>query len=196
MAKTMAHDRSASIADAIAYCLFDTAFGVCGIAWTQAGLIRVQLPERDAALTEKRLRAKASSRVQQNPPPPIAACITQLQHYFSGAPVDFREAPLDFSGVSAFNADVYRALRDIGWRQTTTYGALARQVGNPRAAQAVGVAMATNPWPVIVPCHRVLAAGRLGGFTAPGGAATKLKLLRMEGAAIDSGMPLFGDYAV
>ena len=178
-----------------ACCLFDTAFGVCGIAWSPDGLIRVQLPERDAGLTEKRLRAKAGSRVEQNLPRAIADCVTRLQRYFAGAPVDFRDAPLDFTGVSAFNADVYRALRGIGWRQTTTYGALARRVGNPQAAQAVGVAMATNPWPIIVPCHRVLAAaGKLGGFTAPGGAATKLKLLRMEGAEIDQGLPLFGDF--
>ena len=192
--KTMAFTTSSVSPPDNACCVFDTAIGVCGLAWSPDGLLRLQLPEQDAKLMQHRLSARTGARPAQDPPPAIAACVAALRRYFTGRPVDFREIMLDLTGVSAFNADIYRALRDIGWRQTTTYGALAKRVGNPQAAQAVGVAMATNPWPIIVPCHRVLAAaGKLGGYSAPGGAATKLKLLRMEGAAIDQGMPLFGD---
>jgi methylated-DNA-[protein]-cysteine S-methyltransferase len=178
-----------------AYRLFDTAIGVCGVAWTREGLIRVQLPERDEAMTERRLRAKAGLRCDADPPRDIANCIALLQRYFAGEPIDFRDVALDFSGVIPFNADVYRALREIGWQRTTTYGELAKRIGDPGAARAVGAAMAQNPWPIVVPCHRVLAAAKkLGGFSAPGGAATKLKLLRLEGAEIDSGTPLFPDH--
>jgi methylated-DNA-[protein]-cysteine S-methyltransferase len=106
-----------------------------------------------------------------------------VRRYFLKEPVEFLETPLDFDGQDPFFARIYEALRQIGWGRTTTYGALAAAVGAPReAARDVGEAMAKNPTPLLVPCHRVLAAGgKLGGFSAPGGATTKAAMLRIEG---------------
>ena len=109
-----------------------------------------------------------------------AAC--RLQRYFRGEREDFEGVPLDLSGVSESRRTLYGALRRIGWGETTTYGGLAEMLGAPGAAQAVGRAMGANPIPVIIPCHRVLAAGgRMGGFSAPGGTVTKQRLLELEG---------------
>jgi methylated-DNA-[protein]-cysteine S-methyltransferase len=173
------------------YHLFDTAFGVCGLAWTDAGLTRVQLPEREVRTTEKRLQDLNAVRHDGALPPDIDRCITRLRDYISGAQTDFRDIALDLSGISDFNAQIYRALRDIGFGQTTTYGVLATAVSSPGAARAVGMAMARNPWPIIVPCHRVLASGqRMGGFSAPGGTLTKEQLLALEGVHLGDGTPL------
>jgi methylated-DNA-[protein]-cysteine S-methyltransferase len=170
------------------YHLFDTTLGLCGVAWSDAGLTRVQLPERDAAATEQRLLKYATAQWDGPLPPAIGACIAELRAYFDGARVDFQAAVLDVTGVADFNARVYDALRRVGFGATTTYGALATQVGSPGAAQAVGTAMARNPWPVVVPCHRVLAAARgMGGFSAYGGVVTKRHLLRLEGVDLDGG---------
>lgn len=163
------------------YRLFQTAFGPCGIAWSAAGVTRFQLPEADAARTGARL---AKGRAPADPPPEIQRVVTALSGYFAGVPVDFADVPLDLDRESAFHRAVYAATRAVGWGRTTTYGALASLVGEPGAARAVGRAMARNPVPVIIPCHRVLAAGdRLGGFSAHGGTVTKERLLRLEGAA-------------
>jgi methylated-DNA-[protein]-cysteine S-methyltransferase len=103
-------------------------------------------------------------------------------------PIDFQSLSLDLQSVTDFNQRIYAALRRIPFGTTTTYGALALSVGNPGAAQAVGIAMARNPWPVVVPCHRVLAAAKnIGGFSAFGGTATKRRLLQLEGVDLDHG---------
>jgi len=174
------------------YCLFETAFGVCGVAWTEIGLSRVQLPERDTAATEQRLqRGTAAVPWGAEPPLPIAQCIAMLRRYCEGATTDFRSIELDHRGIGPFNAEIYRALRNVGWGQTTTYGALARGVSAPDAARAVGAAMSCNPWPIVVPCHRVLASGqRMGGFSAHGGSLTKGRLLALEGIHLASATPL------
>ena len=109
-----------------------------------------------------------------------------------GARVDYSQTPLAFERVGAFEASVYRAALAIPWGETRTYGALAAALGDPGAAQAVGQALGRNPWPIVVPCHRITAAdGRAGGFSAPGGAATKLRLLEIEGALAPESLPLF-----
>jgi methylated-DNA-[protein]-cysteine S-methyltransferase len=96
--------------------------------------------------------------------------------------VDFSDTPLDFDGVPEFLQRLYRELLGIAWGQTITYGELAERLGSPGGAHAVGQGMGKNPVPVIVPCHRVLAAGnKPGGFSAPGGTSTKLRLLELEG---------------
>ncbi len=173
------------------YCVFDTAFGVCGVAWSDAGLIRVQLPERDPTATEQRLLKLAAIRWDAAPPHHAAHSVKQLQSYFNGERIVFAGVALDERSVADFNRRIYSALRDIGYGQTTTYGALADRAGSPGAAQAVGTAMSRNPWPVIVPCHRVMAAAKaLGGFSAYGGAATKQRLLRLEGVDLDHGQPM------
>jgi methylated-DNA-[protein]-cysteine S-methyltransferase len=174
------------------YHLFETALGVCGIAWTAGGLTRVQLPERDERTTERRLQDLNAIRHETELPPSIAHAVALLRAYVGGAPTDFRDIALDDNGISDFNAKIYRALRAIGFGTTTTYGALADAVESPGAARAVGMAMARNPWPIIVPCHRVLASGqRMGGFSAPGGTLTKEQLLALEGVHLgDGGTPL------
>lgn len=174
------------------YTLIDTAIGVCGLAWNENGLTRVQLPEVSAANTEARLRRRGATRAAQIPRTEITTCVTQLIAYFQGQRVDFAGVPLDTAALSAFDAAIYRALRQVGWGRTTSYGALsAAVIGAPDAARAVGVAMARNAWPIVVPCHRVLAAnGAMGGFSAYGGTMTKQMLLTLEGNGLDM-LPLF-----
>jgi methylated-DNA-[protein]-cysteine S-methyltransferase len=163
----------------IGYTLFDTDFGPCGIAWSAAGVTRVRLPGGKGL--EERLRASTGLTAASEPPSTVAAVIARLKRYFAGDPVEFADAPLDHAGVTAFNAALYGAMRKLRWGETTTYGELARRAGEPNGARAVGKAMGQNPTPVLIPCHRVLAAGdRLGGFSAWGGDVTKERLLVLE----------------
>lgn len=174
----------------LAYCLFDTAIGVCAIAWGERGILRVCLPEASAAATEARLTARARTAVRAEPPPEITAAITALKRHFAGQRSDFRVLPVDLSGVEPFHAKVYAALREVGWGETVTYGELAVRAGAPGQAQEVGIAMARNRTPIVVPCHRVLGTSQkkgevnAGGFSAYGGVATKAKLLALEGVDI------------
>ena len=174
--------------------LFDTPIGTCGIAWRPGGLVGVQLPEasEDAAL--RRLRRRFPKLTLEPPPAWVEQAVTAIQALLSGDRVDLSFVPLDYTVLGAFEASVLRAAREIKPGQTTTYGALAAQVGDAKAAQAVGQALGHNPWPIVVPCHRVTAAaGRTGGFSAHGGAATKLKLLEIEGALAVEALPLFAE---
>jgi methylated-DNA-[protein]-cysteine S-methyltransferase len=174
------------------HCVFDTAIGPCGVAWSARGLIAVQLPEADRAATEKRLAAKGHSAGPAPPPPWVATLIADIKRYLAGERVDFSAVDVDLSGLDQFRRKLYGAMRSLDWGATTTYGALARAVGltEPEAARDVGEAMGRNPVPVVIPCHRVLAAGnKLGGFSARGGAATKAKLLALEGVHFDGGAP-------
>jgi methylated-DNA-[protein]-cysteine S-methyltransferase len=173
------------------YHSFDTDLGTCGLAWTDGGLARVQLPDRDIAATEKRLASGGRMRWAGPLPGPVADAVNLLTQYAAGSEVDFSDIGLDDRAVPVFELAVYTALRRVPRGQTVTYGELAALAGSPGAAQAVGTAMARNPWPVVVPCHRVLAAGnKPGGFSAPGGLKTKYKLLAMEGVHLDGGTPL------
>ncbi|HEY6259696.1 MAG TPA: methylated-DNA--[protein]-cysteine S-methyltransferase [Xanthobacteraceae bacterium] len=172
------------------YCLFDTAIGACGVAWSEHGLTRLRLPESDRGATEKRLKARAAKACEA-PPPGIDRLIADVQSYMSGRCTDFSSVVLDLTGVDAFERQVYAAARRIPWGRTTSYGELARQIEAPEAARAVGRALSCNPVPIIVPCHRILAKGhRIGGFSAPGGAFTKQNLLALEGVRIEAGTPL------
>ena len=173
------------------YSLVQTALGVCGVAWNRAGLTCVHLPERTAAATESRLRHRPATRADNSLPDLIEHTIAALQRYCAGTREHFADIPLDMSMLTAFDRAVNGALRDVAWGRTTTYGTLAVSVGLPDAARAVGVAMSRNAWPIIIPCHRVLAAnGAMGGFSAYGGALTKQKLLALEGNGGDM-LPLF-----
>lgn len=177
--------------DSSEYMLFDTALGVCGLSWSDGGLLRVQLPDRDPAATATRLAKGGATRAGGVLPASVADAAERLARYAAGEDVDFSAVPLDFGGIASFEALVYRALRRVARGRTVTYGELAELAGSGGAAQAVGTAMARNPWPVVVPCHRVLAAGnRPGGFSAPGGLKTKTKLLAMEGVYLDGGAPM------
>jgi methylated-DNA-[protein]-cysteine S-methyltransferase len=125
-----------------------------------------------------------------------AAAIAAMIAHLEGARSDLSSIPLDLGGVPPFEASVYREARRIPPGQTVTYGELASTLGNPALARAVGQALGRNPWPIVVPCHRVTAArGGTGGFSAPGGAGTKLKLLELEGALAAENLPLFAPSA-
>ena len=165
-------------------CLFDTAFGLCGIAWGEHGVTRLQLPEADAAATRARLQKRGA--VEGAPPPAVAAAIAALRAYFDGAESDFSNLAVALpADTSDERRRIYAAARGLGWGETATYGEVARRAGLPKGAQAVGQAMAANPLPIIIPCHRVLAAGdRPGGFSAYGGVLTKEKLLVLEKARL------------
>ena len=173
------------------YFIFETASGFCGIAWTEAGIARFQLPTRDFAVTEKNVLRRIPDAVPGEPPPEAAAAVADIKRYFQGEVVDFAGLRLDLSDQDEFYTQVYAAARRVGWGRTTTYGALATEVGAGReAARDVGQAMAKNPLALIIPCHRVLAAGgKVGGFSAPGGAVAKRRMLELEGIRLDPPSP-------
>jgi methylated-DNA-[protein]-cysteine S-methyltransferase len=172
--------------------LFETAIGRCGIAWNGRGICAVQLPEKDDATTEARLVKKAGSTGPADPPPAEQALIADIQNYLSGRKVDFSAVPVDLTGVDELRLRIYEALRGIEFGRTVTYGELARSIGATdwEGARDVGAAMGSNRIPIVIPCHRVLAAGgKLGGFSAYGGTRTKQKLLALEGVRFDGEAP-------
>jgi methylated-DNA-[protein]-cysteine S-methyltransferase len=172
--------------------LFETPIGTCGIAWRATGLVGLQLPDGRATLG--RLQRRFSDLAAAAPPLWVQEAIDAVVALLSGKPADLGFVRLDFSGPSEFDVAVLRAARAIPPGQTVTYGAIAAQLGEPKAGQAVGRALGRNPWPIVIPCHRVTAAaGRTGGFSAPGGTATKLKLLEIEGALAAETLPLFAE---
>ncbi|MBX3189081.1 MAG: methylated-DNA--[protein]-cysteine S-methyltransferase [Labilithrix sp.] len=169
------------------FVLFETPIGTCGVAWSDAGLTWVQLPEADRAATRARIASKAPGPMARaaTTPPWVKDAIARVREHLGGKPQDLARIPLDLSGVSAFDGKVFRALQAVAPGRTTTYGDLARAVGSNGGARAVGRAMATNPFPVVVPCHRVVAAGgNAGGFSAYGGLVTKERILKLEGGTL------------
>lgn len=188
--------------------LFDTAIGRCGIAWGERGVTGVSLPEveaagagtgatGDAAWEARLARAGASTSpptsTSEPLPAPIARAIADIVALLRGDPRDLLDVALDLDGVPPFHQRVYALTRRILPGYTRTYGELARELGSPGAARAVGQALGLNPFPIVVPCHRVMAAhGQTGGFSGPGGTATKLRMLGIEGAQVPGTMTLFG----
>ncbi|HWU17181.1 MAG TPA: methylated-DNA--[protein]-cysteine S-methyltransferase [Devosia sp.] len=173
--------------------VFDTALGEFGIGWTEKGLARVQLPGLDHAALNLRINRGDARPGESNRA--IEALINRIEDYAEGEAIDFSATPLDLSGVPDFNRRAYALLLQIGWGETTTYGALARQLGDVTLSRAVGAAMGANPMPLVIPCHRVLASdGKPGGFSAPGGAESKLRMLSLEGVAVGApaGQMTFG----
>ena len=165
------------------FALFGTAIGHCGIAWSAIGIVGVNLPEG----TEQRTRARMTERFpgasEQSPPPAMQRVIDGITRLLAGEPHDFADVAIDETGIPAFNARVYAVARTIPAGSTLSYGDIARQLGDLGLSRAVGQALGQNPFPIVVPCHRVLAAdGTLGGFSARGGADTKRRLLTLEGA--------------
>jgi methylated-DNA-[protein]-cysteine S-methyltransferase len=168
------------------YCVFETAMGFCAIAWSEAGVVRFQLPTKSAEAADRLMRRHVFGAQKGAPTEDIAAVVAAAKRYFDGEETDFSHVRLDVAAEDPFFAQIYAALRRVGWGRTTTYGALAKEVGGPReAARDVGEAMAKNPAPLIIPCHRVLAAGgKIGGFSAPGGSKTKMRMLELEGVHV------------
>ena len=179
------------------YAIFETPIGHCALAWNDVGITGFQLPEETLAATRERLLAKANEAGEENTslrgaPKWVKDAITRVRAHLAGKPQSLADVPIDLSAVSDFDAKIYRVLRDVPAGKTTTYGELAKSVGSPGASRAVGRAMATNPYPVLVPCHRVVASGgKAGGFSAYGGIVTKEKLLVLEGGGLTSQTSLF-----
>lgn len=169
--------------------LFDTPLGRCGIAWGERGLLAVQLPERDDAATRARLVRRApGARGDALPPPSVADAMRAIAALLRGERSDLSGIVLDLAQVEPFARAVYDAARAIPPGETRSYGALAAALGEPDAAREVGRALARNPFAIVVPCHRVVAAGgRPGGFSVRGGVALKLRLLAIEGARVGDG---------
>lgn len=166
------------------FAVFDTSIGPCAVGWTEAGIAAVALPEASPARTRARLLRRLPAATESAPGPSVAWVVDAMVALLAGQPSDLSQAVLDLDAVPAFHRRVYEVTRGIPAGSTLTYGQVAARVGMPSAAQAVGQALGANPCPILVPCHRVLAAdGSLGGFSAPGGAETKRRMLIAEGAA-------------
>lgn len=177
---------------ATGFCLFDTAIGPCGLAWGPAALAGVQLPEASAARTRARLRLRFPGVPEDVPPPFAADAVRRIRGLLEGEHDDLADIPLDLAGLAPFALRVYALARRIPPGEVRTYGEMARALGEPGAARAVGQALGHNPFAPVVPCHRVLAAGgRPGGFSAEGGAASKLRLLEIERARLSPQPGLF-----
>lgn len=176
------------------FALFDTAIGACAIAWTHQGVAGTRLPERDEGAIRTRLARRFPDAVEQPPQSDIREAIGAIQALLDGVATDLTHIRLDLTGVAPFAHNVYEIARAIPHGETLTYGEIAVRLGDATLARAVGQALGRNPVPIIVPCHRVLAAdGRTGGFSAPGGVATKLRMLSIERARTHPAPMLFDD---
>ena len=169
------------------YQVFETAIGFCSIAWNEVGIVCFRLPTADAEAAKRPLLRRLPHAAPAVPPAYVADVIGAARCYFEGQQVDFSRCALDLGSPEPFFVRIYDFVRGLKWGETTTYGAVAKELGaGPEAARDVGQAMAQNPVPLIIPCHRVLAAGgRIGGFSAPGGSATKARMLALEGVSTD-----------
>jgi len=174
------------------FTLFDTAIGRCGIAWGERGIVGLQLPEAREKETRARLLSRVPAASDQPPPPEIQRTLDAIVALLGGGIGDLSAVTLDMADVPAFHRRVYAAARAIPPGATLSYGEIATRIGSPGAARAVGQALGRNPFPIVVPCHRVLAAnGKIGGFSANGGVATKLRMLAAESGG--GAPPLAGD---
>jgi methylated-DNA-[protein]-cysteine S-methyltransferase len=170
----------------VLFCLFDTAIGRCATAWSVRGIVGVLLPERDDGAMRARLLRRYPGARESAPPKDVERAIASMVALVAGEPRDLTDVVLDFAGMPEFHRRVYAVARTIKPGTTLTYGAIAARLGE-KDARGVGEALGQNPCPIIVPCHRVVAAGgKTGGFSAPGGAATKRRLLAIEGALADA----------
>lgn len=177
---------------AIGYTLFDTPVGRCGIAWSERGIVSVKLPEGDDARTIARLKRSGAQAEDMQPNADVQRAIAAIQSLLEGARIDLSSVAVDLDGVPEFNRQVYAIVREIPPGRTLTYGDIAKQLGDAQLSRAVGQAMGQNPVPIVVPCHRVVAAGgKSGGFSAPGGSRTKLKMLAIERARFGAAPDLF-----
>ena len=176
------------------FAVFSTAIGPCGIAWGSRGVTGVQLPERNEQATRERVRRRHPGAIEAAPPSGVQQAIEAIVALLRGEARDLSGIMLDMAEIPPFRQRLYAALRGIPAGATLSYGELATRLGEECTARDVGEAMGQNPFPIIVPCHRVLAAGgKVGGFSAPGGVATKLRMLQIEGARVGEAPTLFSD---
>jgi methylated-DNA-[protein]-cysteine S-methyltransferase len=169
---------------AAGFALFDTAIGCCALGWNGSAIVEVGLPEASPDETRRRMRRRLPGSSEQPPPAPVRQAIERITALFDGSGDDLADVALDLSGVGDFRRAVYQVTRGIRPGTTLSYGAIAAELGlSSTAARAVGRALGQNPCPIIVPCHRVLAAdGSMHGFSANGGVQTKRRMLQLEGA--------------
>ncbi len=173
------------------FALFDTAIGRCGVAWGERGVAGVQLPEAGERETRARMLQRFPAAGEATPPPEVQGVIDRIVALLRGEVSDLSSIPLDMDQVPAFHRRVYETARAIPPGMTLSYGEIAARAGAPGAARAVGQALGRNPFPIVVPCHRVLASGgKIGGFSAQGGIATKRRMLAIEGARLNGAAPL------
>ncbi len=165
------------------YALFDTALGRCGLAWSDAGIVSVSFPEETDDATIARLRRRARDAKPGEPTPEVQKIIDDIIALFVGEARDLTYAPLDRTNIPAFDQTVIDLSLQIAPGETKTYGDLATALGDVALSRRVGQALGRNPFPIIVPCHRIVGAnGLMTGFSAPGGTNTKHRLLKIEGA--------------
>jgi methylated-DNA-[protein]-cysteine S-methyltransferase len=174
------------------FTLFETPVGPCAVVWAERGLIGVLLPEGSASATRARLVRRYPRAQDAAPSAEVKGAIERICRLMHGEADDLQDIELDMRAAPDFHREVYAITRRIRPGSTRTYGEIAAELGEPLAARAVGQALGANPFPIIVPCHRVLAAGgKAGGFSAPGGTRTKLQLLEIEGAHLGGTPGLF-----
>jgi methylated-DNA-[protein]-cysteine S-methyltransferase len=177
------------------YALFPTAIGECALAWSADGVVGVYFPEATPEATKRRIERRG--HVEATPPAAVRAAMTRVQRLLEDGREDLIDIELDMAGIERFERQVLEAARGIPPGATLTYGQLAARVGSPGAAREVGQVMARNRFPIIVPCHRVMAAGGgFGGFSAPGGLESKARLLNIEKAALSSEPMLFDELPI
>jgi methylated-DNA-[protein]-cysteine S-methyltransferase len=174
------------------FAIFDSAIGRCGIAWGDRGIHAVQLPMGSEDKTRGRIRQRYGEITEAEPTAEVQAAIDGMVELLAGRPNDLRDIVLDLDDVPEFNRGVYDIARSIPPGKTLTYGDIAKKLGGVELSRDVGQALGRNPCPIVVPCHRVLAAGgKPGGFSANGGVTTKLKMLAIEGALVNHTPSLF-----
>jgi methylated-DNA-[protein]-cysteine S-methyltransferase len=174
--------------------LFETAIGWCGLAWGPGGLTGVLLPEASREATRERLARRYPDAPETEPSAEAKAAIEAMTALLAGEAADLSFIRLDLDRVGAFEKQVYAIARAIPPGSTLTYGEIATRLGDRLLARAVGQALGANPWPIVMPCHRVLAAdGKVGGFSAPGGLQTKARMLSIERANVGGAPGLFDD---
>ncbi|HKX89777.1 MAG TPA: methylated-DNA--[protein]-cysteine S-methyltransferase [Sphingopyxis sp.] len=171
------------------YHLFATAAGFVAIGWSDLGISALRLPDASEHDAARALLRRFPGAVRTAPSPRVREVVDAVVRYFAGEPIDFAATPVDLGLQEPFFEQVYALVRKLEWGQTMTYGAVAKALGvGPEYARSVGQAMARNPVPLIVPCHRVTGAGgKIGGFSAPGGSMSKARMLELEGVVIDAG---------
>ncbi len=176
------------------FALFDSAIGRCAIAWGNRGVVGVLLPEMRELATRRRLQRRFPQAREAAPPPGVQLVIDGIVALLRGEESDLSSATLDMDGVAPFERRVYEVARTIPPGATLTYGEIAARLGERGLARDVGRALGRNPFAIIVPCHRVIAAGgKPGGFSANGGITTKLRLLSIERARTSNAPTLFED---
>jgi len=178
--------------DDVAYAFFDTAIGRCAIAWGAHGIKALSLPEKSEAQMRSRILRQFPEAGETAPPPETTAAIDRIRALLAGGSDDLTDLVLDMEGQPQFHLRVYALARAIPPGETKTYGEIALALGDKTLSRAVGQALGRNPWPIVVPCHRVLAAnGKTGGFSADGGVDTKMRMLTIEGAGLSAAPSLF-----